>query len=341
MLKMGLQKLMQKQNLNTGFLQQILEEILHKDANELQTALFLALLHAKSETETELITLIETLKSKMVHVHSQHKTLDIVGTGGDGAHTINISTGSAILAASCGVKVVKHGNRAVSSLAGSADVLEALGIKIHASPEHVSCSINEIGIGFCFSPHFHPHMQKLSLLRKQMGIATTFNLIGPLLNPASPDYLLLGAMNGAIQQLFATTLKKLGTMHAVVAHGHGLDEISCLGACELIEVTHGHIKNYDLDPSALGLSFCQLSDLQGGDAKTNAELLKATFLGQSTSKIHAIAETLILNAAVALKLYGLHDSIKQAVEHAKESLLTGKAFKLLQNWIEFSHDTAS
>lgn len=341
MLKVALQKLMHKQSIESIELESVLQEIFSGEGNTAQIAAFLALLRLKGETLEEFSTIINTLTAKMIKVPVQCKTLDIVGTGGDGAHTINISTGSAILAASCGVKIAKHGNRAVSSLAGSADVLEALGIRIHLSPKQISRCIEEIGIGFCFSPLFHPIMQQIRAVRKALGIPTTFNLVGPLLNPTTPAHFLVGVFNPDLQLLFANTLQKLGTQRSLVVHSSGLDEICCLGTIQMMEIHDKKIQSYVLEPENLGFNRCQLKDLQGGDAKYNAELLYATFCGKKSTKILAIADTLILNAAITLYLYGLHDSILNAIDHAREYLLNGNALKLLLNWIEFSHDEAT
>lgn len=337
-LKNSIHKLMQKQNLEQIDCQQALHEILAIDANPLQTAAFLVLLRSKTETADELVGLINALHNNMIPVVTPHNVLDIVGTGGDHENTVNISTGSAILAASCGVKIAKHGNRAVTSLAGSADVLEALGIEINGTPEKISACIDEIGIGFCFSPNFHPAFRELRSLRKQLNIPTSLNILGPLLNPTNPKHIILGTFDATLLPLLAQTLKKLGTERSVVVHGCGIDEISCVGQTTLLEITQTTMKQITIEPEQFGLSRCCVKDLRGGDAETNAQLLISAFSKNHSTKIKAIADTLILNAAVAMYLYGLYPSIQESIAHAHDHLHHGHALALLKKWIEFSHD---
>jgi anthranilate phosphoribosyltransferase len=334
MLRPSIEKLMRREHLDSLACQQVFDEILDPNINPLQIAAFLMLLRAKQETAEELTAIVKVLRDKMIMVPTNSKVLDIVGTGGDGLNTINISTGSAILAASCGVKIAKHGNRSVSSLTGSADVLEALGINIHLTPDKISQCIEEIGIGFCYSPHFHPMMQTLRAFRKQLNLPTTFNILGPLLNPANALHTILGVFDEALMPIMADVLIQTGSKRSIVVHGSGLDEISCAGPVKIIE-TNGNEKNaYILDPLDFGLSRCSIEDLRGGDAETNARLLLNTFKG----KRGPIAETLILNAAVALYIYGIHSSISAAILHASDNLYRGAAFTLLTKWIAFSYD---
>lgn len=334
MLKNCVEKLMKQQDIDAISCQSALDEMLGASANSLQTAAFLVLLRTKRETPEELAAIIASLKKKMVVVPTQHKVLDIVGTGGDRANTVNISTGGAILAASCGVKIAKHGNRAVSSLAGSADVLEALGVEINLTPEKISDCIDKIGIGFCFSPNFHPAMQRLRLLRKLLNVPTTFNILGPLLNPANPAHYILGIFDESLMPLIAESLRQTGVDRSIVVHGSGLDEISCVGTMRIIEITKNKIVESSIDPEKIGLSRCSIADLQGSDAKTNAQILLDAFSG----KKGAVADTFILNAAVAMWLYGLYPTIRDALSHAKDNLYGGVALSLLKNWMEFSHD---
>lgn len=335
-LKDSIQRLMQKQNLDVIACEHALNVILETTTNPLHTAAFLVLLRAKKETPEELVSLINGLQRKMIPVVTTHRVLDIVGTGGDCRNTVNISTGSALLAASCGIKIAKHGNRAVSSLAGSADVLEALGVNIHLSSVQVSQSINEIGIGFCFAPNFHPAMHVLRTLRKQLSIPTTFNLLGPLLNPTTPAHTLLGVYDVSFMKIFAQTLQTMGTQRSLVAHGFGLDEISCIGPTKCIEISSNSMHEFVIDPQQLGLPLCKISELVGGNAKENAQLLLGVFSSKRTTKHQAIANTFILNAAVSLYLYGTCISLKEGIDCAKSHLEDGSTLKLLNNWIEFS-----
>lgn len=333
-LKASIEKLLRGENLLHSNCQRALEAMLDPLSNPLQIAALLMLLRAKQETAEELSAFISFLRARMIKVLTDYPVLDLVGTGGDGLNTVNISTGSAILAASCGVKIAKHGNSSFSSLTGSADVLTALGVNIHLTPRQISASIAEIGIGFCYAPNFHPLLQSLSYCRKALNVPTTFNIIGPLLNPANAAYLILGVAHETLLPIMAEVLINCGISRAAIVHGMGLDEISCVGVTQIIEINGQEKFVYTLDPLKFGLPRCQIKDLRGGDAKANAELLLAAFNG----KQGPIADTLILNAAVALYLYGLHSSINTAVTHVTNNLYSGAVLKLLNNWIEFSND---
>jgi len=328
MLENLISKLMQHQNLTAVECETALSEIL-TDAEPLQVAAFLVLLHGKGETPEELQGLIAGMKSVMLPLHTGDNMLDIVGTGGDGAHTVNISTAASIVAASCGAKIAKHGNRSVSSQCGSADLLAELGIDIHASPEQVSASIAELGIGFCFAPVFHPAMKKIKALRKALGVRTTFNLLGPLLNPAQTAYYLMGVFDPSYLQLFADTLQAMPIKRALVVHGCGLDELSCLGASTVIEVDKKGQRELTIDPKDYGLSYCELSDLQGGGAAMNAKIIQVAFSGEKGP----VADTIALNAGAALYVAEKARNIAQGVEMALQSLQQGKAKNLLTRWV--------
>ncbi len=312
----------------------MLDELLAPQSNPLHIAAFLVLLRAKQETADEIAAMVNALRHKMIVVPTSHAVLDIVGTGGDSLNTINISTGSALLAASCGIKVAKHGNRSVSSLTGSADVLEALGINIHMTPTLISQSIDKIGIGFCYSPNFHPLTQSLRDFRKKLNVPTTFNLLGPLLNPAQAAHLVLGVSHEKLLPIMADVLIQTGSDKSMVVHGMGLDEISCVGIVKVIEINNHQKNEYTIDSLDYGLPRCRIADLEGGDAKFNAQLLLDTFKG----KRGPIADTLILNTAIALYIYGLYSSIADAVAYASHILYSGAVLKLLHNWRIFSNE---
>lgn len=331
-LKQCIEQLMRKQDLTAEQCEGIVSEIIKEDANLLQVAALLVLLRAKPETPTEILGIVRGLKQAMKKISVPFKVLDIVGTGGDGSNTINISTGAAILAASCGIKVAKHGNRAVSSLCGAADVLEEVGIDLDISPEKVSETIAEIGIGFCFAPNFNPALLQLRSIRKQLNVPTTFNLIGPLLNPAQASHYLLGVYDEKLLNIYAEVLFQLGTDRSLIVHGHGLDELSCVGPAEAIEITRTGKRRITIDPQQLGLARCTVQDLKGGTPTVNAHLLKETFSG----KPGPIADTLALNCAAALWIYGLYPSIAEALPVAQENLRNGAALKLLEQWVSLS-----
>lgn len=333
-LKRCIEKLMQKQNLTTEECQQVINEIIVEDANVLQIAAFLVLLRAKPETPTEIVGIVKALRKKMIRFPMPYKLIDIVGTGGDSAKTINISTGAAILTASCGAKVAKVGNRASTSLCGAADVLEQLGLSLEMSGEKITAGIDQLGIGFFFYPNFNPALQYIRPLRRQLNVPTTFNLIGPLLHPAQTTHYLYGVYDEKVLEVIAEVTYLLGVEHALIIHGNSLDEISCIGPTKAIEVTPEGMKQLIIDPVQLGFAKCKLEDIQGGTPQLNAKLLLDAFSG----KPGAIADALILNAAAALWVYGMYGSIEEALPKAKENLTNGSAFKLLERWIAFSNE---
>ena len=228
MLTAAIQQLMQRKDLTQTQCQQAITDIM-KGANSEQTAAFLVLLHAKPETADELYGIVRAMQAQMIPINVTQPLIDIVGTGGDGAHTVNISTASSLLVASCGVKVAKHGNRAVSSTCGSADFLQAVDIPVNTPADTVQHQLDKTGFTFLFAPNFHPAMKKIKTIRAALGVRTTFNLIGPLLNPVQPDYYLMGVYAERLLETFAEVLYQLNTKRALVVHGNGLDEINCLG----------------------------------------------------------------------------------------------------------------
>ncbi|MDE3047886.1 MAG: anthranilate phosphoribosyltransferase, partial [Verrucomicrobiota bacterium] len=291
-------------DLNEG---QMVQEITAMLDDPVKMAGLLMLLKAKGETVPEILGLVKAMQEKMKRLDVGFPTLDIVGTGGDEAGTVNISTGSALLAAQCGVPVVKHGNRAVSSKCGSADVLEALGYDIHADPLE---SLRKTNFAFCFAPDYHPAMAKVRPVRKALKTATLFNLIGPLLNPAGTDHLLLGVHKPEFVEKMARVLHALGTKRSLVFSGcGGIDELSCIGKTEALLVTPQGIEPITIDPEALGLKRCTLEELKGGDATINASVLKKA--------PRAVLDTLILNAGAALFVYGLAKTLQEGVHIAK------------------------
>jgi anthranilate phosphoribosyltransferase len=327
MLKQSLEKLLTQENLTQEESALAIAEVL-SEANPHQTAAFLALMRAKGETVEELYGVIEEMRSRMVEVSTSVVVLDIVGTGGDGAHTLNISTASAIVAAACGVKVAKHGNRSVSSLSGSADVLEALGVDIHSSPLEVRRSIEEIGIGFMFAPNYHPALKQLREIRKGLNFRTLFNIIAPLLNPAAPQHLMLGVFSKELLEIAAVLLMRLKSRRSLVFHGCGLDELSCAGPADVIEVTPEGIRPFVLDPADFGLKRCTIDDLRGKDSAYNA----AQIIEALEGKEGPFADTIAFNAGVASYLYGITESIEEGIKLAQTQLKNKSALNLLNTW---------
>lgn len=333
MLKKYIEKLMHRKHLDRKVSEQAINTMLSPDINPVQAAAFLALLRAKPETVEEMVGIVNALRANMVSIPYPGRLLDIVGTGGDNASTVNISTGAAIVAAACGAKVAKHGNRAVSSLCGSADVLQKLGVNIELSAEKVLACIDEVGIGFCFSPMFHPAMYQLRGIRKQLNIPTTFNLVGPILNPAHASHYLLGVYDSSLMETLAELLFQLGTQRSLIVHGQGLDEISCLGVAEAIEVTPQGKRYLTIDPAQYSLAKCEIGELQGGDVEVNAHILYEVLAGRATG---AIVDTILLNAAIGTWLVGLFPSIEEAIAVARAKLAKGEALALLKRWVVIS-----
>lgn len=309
---MELKKLLEWKNLSEEEAKEAGEKII-KGTCPYQTAAFLALLQAKGETPDEIYGMVRAMQEVMIPFPSEGATLDIVGTGGDGANTVNISTASALLAASLGVPVTKHGNRASSSQCGSADLLEYLGFDF----DHPTRG----NFTFLFAPKYHPAFKTVASVRKELGIRTIFNFIGPLLNPARPSHILCGVANVSLLEVMAEVLLKMGTTHSVVFHGEGLDELSCLGPCQVIEIEKGEIKRSVLDPLDYGLKRCTLKDLRGGDAALNASLLKKAM----TTGEGPIAETLGLNGAMALYLFK-KTPLEEGVKLSQRALKEGSAW---------------
>ena len=301
-----LHELIEGKSLSAEATQSAITELLN---DPVKMAGFLVLLKAKGETVDELLGLVKAMRAQMKAVHLDRPVLDIVGTGGDQAGTVNISTGAALMVARLGIPVVKHGNRAVSSQCGSADVLEKLGYNIHQTPQEVQESIQKTGFGFCFAPDYHPIMKRVRPIRNALKTPTAFNLIGPLLNPTGTDYLQIGVYKPELVQIMAEVLFKLGTKRSIVYCGHGIDELSCIGPTDAILVTEQGLEKLRIDPEELGLRRCSLADLKGGDAKMNAEILKSPPKG--------VRDTLLLNVGVALFLYGPARTIEEGVRMAR------------------------
>ncbi|OQR97669.1 anthranilate phosphoribosyltransferase [Achlya hypogyna] len=329
-MKSVLEKLATGQNLSADEMDRAVDTIAAGKAEPTQIAVFLALLRAKGETPLETQALVKVM---MRHCHRvdlpQHtKSLDIVGTGGDGANTVNLSTAAAVVAAACGANVAKHGNRSASSKSGSADVLEALGVPM-LQPQHIASCIKDANIAFMYAPHFHPAMKHVMPVRRAMGIRTIFNVLGPLINPAGCKRAVIGVYTPALLGLFGDVLHGLGVEHALVVHCAGLDELNPIGVAEVVEVTAKGCQRYSLSPEEIGIPRCTLKDLEGGDCDENARILKDVFAGNCDN---AVGNTIAYNAGAGLYVYGLADSLKEGYQLAKKALATGKALETLKRW---------
>lgn len=322
------EKIIKKENLSALTMQRAVKEIMTGE-HPVQISDFLMQLKAKGETPEEIYGTVVAMKTLMVRVVVPYPVLDIVGTGGDGLNTINISTGSALLAASCGVKVAKHGNRSVSSHCGSADVLESLGVRLNVSPADVVNSIEKYNFGFFYATLFHPAFEKVHLIRKHLGVPTIFNLIGPLLNPASAQFLMMGVSDQKYLKQMAEVLLQLRLERALIFHCQGLDEISTVGPITICEVNQSKRQSFILDPKKYGFKPCSIESLQGGAPETNAKMLRHSLKGEQGP----ISDTLILNAGIACYVYGLCDSIEEGIVLAGEKQAEGRADRLLQTMV--------
>lgn len=333
MLKEYLQKLLNKHSLTQQEAEEAMTLIL-EEGDLAQVAAFLSILRYRGETVEEIVGMVRALQKKAISVPLPYATIDIVGTGGDLASTVNISTGAAILAAACGIPIAKHGNRSVSSRSGSADVLEALGIELEMVPAELITSLKNFNIAFMYAPFYHPCLKKVGSLRKGLGFPTVFNLLGPLLNPAKSEFALIGVANQNALELIAKAVLLSGDKkRALVFHGSGLDELTSLGVIHAYHIHDGNIDKIEIDPIALGFPTCSLQSLQGGDAILNAKILEEVFLGADCP----IGDALILNAGAALWIYGRSSSLEEGILEARSVLRSRKAFSLLEEWKTFSN----
>lgn len=305
-------------------------------ATPAQISALLVSLRMKGETIPEITGAARVMLEKAVKITPEaSNVVDLCGTGGDGIGTFNISTVSSFIVAGAGVPVAKHGNRSVSSSVGSADVLEMLGVDINLSPESAEKCINETGIVFLFAPNYHPAMKNVAVPRKEIGIRTIFNLLGPMVNPACIKRQVMGVYSDVLIEPVAKTLRNLGSTHAIVVNGADtLDEITVTGKTSVAELKDGVVKSYKFDPFELGFKKRKLEELLGGtSSRDNADILVSVLKGEETE---AKREICVLNAAAGLVVSGTAGDMKDAVEMAEESLDSGKAFQKLNELIKFT-----
>ena len=295
-------------------------------SNEQIAAMLIALKVRGANTEEITGAVAASLQNAKAFPHPNYSFADIVGTGGDGQNTINISTASAIVAASMGAKVAKHGNRSVSSKSGASDVLTALGVNVNVTPEQARQALDEIGVCFLFAQQYHSGFRHVAPVRATLKTRTIFNILGPLINPARPTYHLLGVYASELVKTYAETSVALGHQHSFVVHGSGLDEVALHGETQVAEIKNGKIEYFTLTPEDFGLKTQSLESLRGGEPQENAQMLTALLQGKGKSE-HANA--VAANTALLLKLFG-HDDLKQNVQNVLAHLASGKAFETLQ-----------
>jgi anthranilate phosphoribosyltransferase len=327
-------KLVRSESLTEAEASTAFEEIMRGDATPIQIAGFVVALRIKGETVDELTGFARAARAMATPISVEGDLLDTCGTGGDGLATFNISTLSAIVAAACGARVAKHGNRAASSMCGSADVLEQLGVKIDLGPEGVARCIDGAGIGFLFAPIFHPSFRFAALPRKELAMRTVFNVLGPLCNPAGARYQALGVADGKIAGKMADVLMRLGVERAIVFHaGDGMDELSVSGPSHVIEID-GHRKEYELDPRELGLTAASKEAMKGGGPEDNARIAREVLGGAGGPR----RDVVLLNTAAALRAAGLARDWKEGLGAAAEAIDSGRAGDVLQRWATISQE---
>lgn len=307
--------------------------IMSGDATPGQIGGFLMALRVRGETVSEISGAVATMRAKMLRVEAPRGAIDIVGTGGDNSHSVNISTASAFVIAATGVPVAKHGNRGLSSLTGSADVLTALGVKIDISPETIGRCIQEAGVGFMFAPAHHPAMKHVGPTRVELGTRTIFNLLGPLSNPAGVSRQMVGVFLPEWIMPVAETLKALGAEHAWVVHGDGYDEITTTGETQVAELVGGEIRSFTLTPEDVGLKRHTKEELRGGDAAYNAKALRDVLAGAAG----AYRDTVLMNAGAGLVIAGKATTLADGVEAAAQAIDSGRAIAVLDKLIEISN----
>lgn len=329
-----LEKLQRHDTLTTDEAAGAMATIMRGEASPAQIAAFLMALRSKGERPEELVGLARAMRAAAVALpFAGGEVFDTCGTGGDGAGTVNVSSMAAVVVAACGVRVAKHGNRSVSSRSGSADVFEALGVRVGASPAVVARCLEEAGIAFLFAPTFHPSMRHAAPVRRELGVRTAFNLLGPLTNPAGTTRQLVGVPRPELTELVARALGLLGSAHVWVVHAaDGLDELSTTGYTKVSECRQGLLRTFFVHPSMFGLAKATLDDLRGGDAADNAAVARAV-LGGRTGPVRDIV---LLNAGAGLLLAGRAPTVTEGVAAAAAAIDSGKAAETLARLVEVS-----
>ena len=331
-----LSQLLERQDLTQDTMLAVMRQVMSGELTSAQIAAFLIALRAKGETVDEIAAAAMVMRelSTKVAIQDTEHLIDTCGTGGDGIQTFNVSTVCAFVAAAAGAKVAKHGGRSVSSTCGSADVLEALGVNVNQSPEQVAASVNEIGIGFMFAPNHHSAMKHAAPVRRELGIRTLFNLLGPMTNPATARRQVMGVFDQALTGKLAKVLQKLGSEHVLVVHGaDGMDEISFTGDTFVAELKNGQVREYVLNPAQFGLSTHQLKEIQIKDAAES----KAMILDVLNGKKGAARDIVLMNAGAAIYVSGQAASLQAGIDKAAAVIDSGAALEKLNQLIARSN----
>ena len=327
MIKEAISILIEKIDLSEKEMSDTMREIMEGKATDAQIGAFLTALRLKGETIDEITGAAKVMREKALSIKAPAGTVDTCGTGGDMAHTFNISTTAAFIVSGAGIPVAKHGNRSVSSKSGSADVLQALGVNIELPPEKIEKSLIEVGFGFLFAPFFHGAMKYALGPRREIGIRTVFNILGPLTNPAGAKYQVLGVYSSDLTETMAKVLGNLGCIHAFVVHGEdGLDEITITGKTKVSELKGGKVENYFIEPSDFGIKTGSIEDLLGGESKENAEITINILKGEKGPK----RDIVLLNASAAIVASGKAKDLKEGIAIAERSIDSGAALRKLE-----------
>jgi anthranilate phosphoribosyltransferase len=332
----ALHELLSGQSLDEAEAAAAMTEIMEGAATPAQIAGFVVALRAKGETADELAGLVKSMRSYAQKVSVPGDVLDTCGTGGDRSGTFNVSTAAAIVCAGAGATVAKHGNRAASSRCGSADVLEALGVRLDLTPAGVAACISAARIGFCFAPIFHPAMRHAVGPRRELGIATIFNFLGPLTNPAGATRQALGVSDARMVDLMIEALDRLGSEHVIAFHGHGgIDELALSGPSQITELSSEGVRRYMLDPAELGLATAPIDDVAGGTAAENADMIRAVLAGEPGPR----RDIVCLNSGAGLVAAGVATDFHDGIERAADAIDTGRAAAALDGLIQTSNLT--
>ena len=334
--KETLGQLLERQDLTHEAMLGVMHQVMGGELTQAQIAAFLIALRAKGETVDEIAAAAMVMRELSIKVDIQDKAhlIDTCGTGGDGIQTFNVSTVSAFVAAAAGAKVAKHGGRSVSSTCGSADVLEALGVNVNQTPQQVAASVNEIGIGFMFAPNHHSAMKHAAPVRRELGVRTLFNLLGPMTNPANAHRQVMGVFDQSLTTKLAKVLQQLGSEHVLVVNGaDGMDEISFTGDTFVAELKNGEVTEYLMNPAQWGLGIHDVKDIQ----IQNAEESKAMILAVLNGKPGAARDIVLLNAGAAIYVSGLVDTMQAGIEKAAAVIDSGAALQKLHQLISYSN----